>query len=138
MRTALFFFGLILALAACGDVPAFTQSTYTPPVSSGGLMCITQCGKSHSYCGWSCDLDYRSCVIDVQGAAQREYDVYATYRLAHQAPVDLLPEDFEHPEKCMADKKSCQAACDRPYDTCYSSCGGTVTPPDACSFMCAE
>jgi hypothetical protein len=138
MRPVWLLYGLLLFLAACGDAQNYSPATYTPPPGKGGLMCVEQCGKSRGYCGWSCDLDYRACVNDVQGAAQREYDVYANYRHAHHAPVDLLPSDFEHPEKCEADKKRCEAACDRPYNACYSACGGTVTPRDSCFFLCLD
>jgi hypothetical protein len=121
--------GFLLALASCDDAQD-PPMAYSPPTTQGGLVCVAQCGKARNYCGWSCDLDYRYCYDDMQKGASRDYENYASYRLAHKVPVDLQPEDFEHPEKCEIVKKHCMADCDRPYNACYGSCGGDVAPRD--------
>ena len=129
MRIAFLCCGIMLALAACGaDNPA-APAAYTPPSTKGGKLCAEQCSKSRNYCGWSCDLDYRACFIDIQESAQRQYEQYAALRLGAGQAVDKSSRDFEHPAACDTDKKNCQADCDAPYNACYSSCGGAVTAP---------
>jgi hypothetical protein len=128
MRRILFFCGFLMMLTACaGDESG--PAAYTQPPSKGGKLCAEQCNKSRNYCGWSCDLDYRACFIDVQATAMQQYEQYANARLAGGEAVDKSSRDFEHPAACDADKKSCQADCDAPYNACYSSCGGTVAVP---------
>jgi hypothetical protein len=130
MRALLFCCGLVLVLSACGgDKTSPVPTAYSLPQSKGGKLCAEQCSKSRNYCGWSCDLDYRACYIDLQEAAQKRYEQYADARLTANQTVDKMPGDFLHPAACDAAKKSCKADCDGPYNACYSSCGGTITTP---------
>jgi hypothetical protein len=141
MRINHFWCVLFLMLAACGgapESPAYQGKIYTRPATPGGRMCIDQCRKAQDYCQESCTLDYRACYNNVQAAAQREYDSYTRARFSSHSPVSMMISDFEHPEVCNAEKKKCFADCVRPYDSCYHSCGGTVTVTTSCQFLCFE
>ena len=128
--------GLLLVLAACSgsSVPAYHATQYTLPPTPGGRLCV----QARDYCKQSCDLDYRACYNDVQTAAQHNYDRYTNDHFADPKAVKMLPSQFEHPEACNAEKKTCIASCVRPYDACYSSCGGNVTVTSSCQFLCFE
>jgi len=125
-------------LVACSEGPVYQSTTYVLPTTPGGRMCTDQCSKSRDFCRESCDLDNHACTNDVQAAAQRDYDKYARERFAAHLPSDRWPSDFEHPEACAAAKKSCYTACDRPYNSCYRSCGGSVIVTTSCQFLCFE
>lgn len=125
-------------LVACGNAPTYQNTNYVLPATPGGRLCADQCVKSRDFCRQSCDLDNRACYNDVQAAAQRDYDRYTRERFANRMTVDMLPRDFEHPQDCLAAKKSCLADCVRPYNSCYRSCGGTVTVTTSCQFLCFE
>ena len=131
----------LLMLSACGDAAmsrAYRETTYTPPPTPGGRMCMDQCREARDYCRESCNLDYRACYNDVQAAAQVEYDKYTRQRFYDHQPVTMMPSDFEHPEACNSEKKSCFADCTHPYNSCYRACGGTVTVTSSCQFLCFE
>ena len=129
-----------LMLAACGGgaAPAYHSIVYTPPATPGGRMCMDQCNKARDYCQESCSLDYRACYNNVQAAAQIDYDKYASEHFSGHLPSTMMPSDFEHPAACNAERKKCFADCTRPYDSCYRSCGGTVTVTTSCQFLCFE
>jgi len=118
--------------------PAYQGTTYTPPATPGGRMCVDQCNKARDYCQESCGLDYRACYNNVQAAAQRDYDNYTRERFTDNLPLSMMPSDFEHPETCNAEKKHCSSDCTRPYNSCYRSCGGAVTVTTSCQFLCFE
>jgi hypothetical protein len=99
---------------------------------------MNQCNQSRDYCEKSCDYDYRACYYNVQAAAQVEYDRYVKEHYTYHTPTTLLPSDFEHPDDCNLAKKNCIADCMHPYDSCYRSCGGTVTVTSSCQFLCFE
>lgn len=126
------------ALSACDSTPAHKSISYVRPATPGGRMCIDQCGKSRSYCQDSCNLDNRACYNDVQATAQKEYDAYARARFAKHVSVDMMPSDFERPEKCESAKQKCLSECDEPYKDCYSDCGGQVNVTTSCQFMCFD
>ena len=125
-------------LAACRDGPVYQNTSYALPTTPGGRMCATQCSEARDYCHQTCDLDNRACYNNVQSAAEADYDRYARERFQSHLGVDRLPSDFEHPEACIAAKKSCNADCDRPYNSCYRDCGGQVTVTTSCQFLCFE
>ena len=129
---------LVLMIAACGEGPVYKSVVYGLPATPGGRMCVQQCAKARDYCGQSCDYDNRACYNNVQAAAQEAYDRYARERFGSQMTAAMLPSDFEHPEACVAAKKSCMGECDKPYDSCYRSCGGTVAVTTSCQFLCFE
>jgi len=130
--------GLFLMLTACTTAPAYQSIKYTLPPTPGGRLCVNQCDQARDYCKQSCDLDYRACYNNVQMAAQRDYDRYTNQHFADPKAIKMLPSQFEHPEACNAEKKPCIASCIKPYDACYSSCGGTVTVTSSCQFLCFE
>ena len=138
MRQKILGYAFLLVLGACSSTPAYHNVTYIPPATPGGRLCMEQCNKSRDYCHQSCDLDNRACFNEVQAAAERDYDHYANTRFGERLPNELLPSDFEHPDACIADKKSCYADCNQPYDSCYKSCGGAVTVTTSCQFLCFE
>ena len=125
-----------MMIAACSSAPTYKSVTYVRPDTMGGRMCIDQCKKSKEYCNDTCNLDYRACYNQMQIMAQREYDLYAQARLAKHLNIDMMPSDFEKPEKCDDEKKSCSADCESPYNSCYEDCGGKVNTETSCQFMC--
>jgi hypothetical protein len=139
MQARHLWFGLVLLLAACGgEAPSYQSTSYAPPATPGGRMCIDQCEKSRDFCRDSCTLDYRACYVDVQKEAQQGYDTYAREHFANHQPIDLFPSDFEHPEACNKDKKHCLSDCEQPYNSCYTGCGGTISVTKSCQFLCFE
>ncbi|MDR3448633.1 MAG: hypothetical protein P4M15_02585 [Alphaproteobacteria bacterium] len=138
MRRVAAFLALFV-FAACGeDVPVYSHSTYALPTAPGGRLCVAQCRDAQQYCAQSCTLDYRACYNDMQRQAIKAYDRYTSDRFARGLNVVLTPSDFEHPEACDRDKRACLADCERPYNACYTSCGGTVSTQTSCRFLCFE
>jgi hypothetical protein len=131
----------LFVLGACGTnatAPTYQNTSYILPASPGGRMCVDQCKKARDYCSESCSLDYRACYNDMQSTAQNEYDHYVRDRFINNTPTELLPSDFEHPEKCNSEKKHCLADCGKPYNACYTTCGGSVSTTSSCQFLCFE
>ena len=134
-----FLCGLLLLLTACGGgAPSYQTTTYTLPKTPGGRLCATQCAEARDYCRESCALDVRACYNDMQSKAQQDYDLYTRAHFADRKSIKLLPSDFEHPEACVAEKKTCIGTCIKPYNACYTSCGGVVTTTSYCQFLCFE
>ncbi len=138
MARFLSFLFVLLILAACGDStppPVFTPA-YTPPATPGGRLCINQCREAQDFCRQDCGLTHRACIGDVQAKALRDYDAYARDHLTAHLSVDLHPSNFENNNACNAAKAHCEKRCESVYIKCYRNCGGTVTVPDSCQFMC--
>ena len=141
MKIRLFLCTVFFMLAGCGGgdaPPAYHHVSYVLPATPGGRLCTQQCDMSRDYCAESCHLDHRSCINDVQMAAQRNYDAYARSHYGNQGALVLLPSDFEHPQACNAQKKHCLADCEKPYNACFASCGGSVSVTTSCQFLCFE
>jgi len=132
--------GFILLLAACGsgEAPVYQSSSYVPPATPGGRLCVNQCAQSRDFCHQSCDYDNRACYYEVQKAAQIQYDAYMREQFEKHLPANLLPSDFEHPESCQNVQKDCLADCEKPYNECFRSCGGSINTVTSCQFMCFQ
>jgi hypothetical protein len=127
------FFGLLLLLGACG-APAATTTRFEPPPRAGGRLCAVQCGEAHDACNETCSLTERGCTNEMQSQAIHDYDQYARQQFAAHQPMDLMPRDFERPEKCKP--VGCLASCERDYEACYERCGGKVVTETSCQAFC--
>jgi len=140
MRKIFLFVMCVLAISACAE-PTSTGGpayTYVAPHTPGGVLCIDECRESHDFCRKSCALDYHSCVSDVQAVAQKKYEIYARQQYEARLPADKMPSEFEDTHKCADSNQRCVTGCDTPYNSCYSSCGGTVNAVSSCIFSCPE
>jgi hypothetical protein len=134
----LFLFVLLLASLAGLDActPAYESVAYTLPPTAGGRQCARQCLEAQDYCHQTCDIEQRTCVMKVQAQAISDYDKYTREQFFSRQPIELSPSDFERQTPCNNGHRECGAACDRPYQTCYQDCGGTVSVTSSCQFLC--
>ncbi len=135
MRLAYLTF-VALVLASCSSGPVAISVAYTPPATPGGRLCVNQCTIASTYCRDSCDLVQRQCVAKVQETALRDYDSYTREQFKSGGVIELRPRDFERMSPCDEDKKSCSAACESRYQSCYKDCGGTVDISTSCQSFC--
>ena len=126
----------LLCVTACSGDTAAVGYTLTPPATPGGRLCTTQCSEARDYCGESCDLQYRQCIIQIQSQALHDYDQYTVQQFASHSPIELRVSDFERTSTCDEVKKDCTGLCDRHHRSCYADCGGAVNESTTCQFLC--
>lgn len=114
---------LILLLAGCGGGSDSTTH-FILPAKAGGRLCAFQCRNAFDHCTDSCNIYERSCYNDTQAQAIKDYEAYARDQFIARAPVELRPRDFERSGQC--ESKSCRKNCRQEYDSCFTSCGGTI------------
>jgi hypothetical protein len=127
----------LLALEACGaGTPAAVTYHYVPIPTPGGSLCTTQCSEAKDYCGESCTLKYRQCVVDVQAQALHDYDHYTVEQFINHQPIELRVSDFERMNTCDGMKKECEDGCENHFRSCYTDCGGEVVEKTSCQYFC--
>lgn len=142
MRNSLIYFLSIFAilLTGCGPViveppqPVMqTDTSYVPPKSSGGLMCISACEMARSQCKQTQDMNVYAC----QRQAHRDYE---------HCKIQWDREREEGKHHTFLDKvlTSCElqtcnpdySSCDQGYTACYQNCGGKIITNSHCVANC--
>lgn len=135
MRAFSFILFSALILAACAG-PAAESTSFTPPGTPGGRLCVSQCSQAHNYCREDCSMQQRRCSSKVQAQALMDYEKYMSRKFLHADAIDLRMRDFERMEPCDDAFKSCARICEPPYQNCYENCGGSVDTTTSCRFLC--
>ena len=119
-------------LSACGPIYK-TEYAYSPPKSSMGNMCISQCINNKGMCEQMCQMRNENCRTRSRQDALYQYEVYKSKQLAKGERVDRDPSYFENSFGCNT---SCD--CNPTYNACYSSCGGQVLERKVCVAFCGN
>lgn len=115
----------VLAVSACSvSKGGGEKSRYVPPSTAGGKACADQCGKARFHCVSYCSFSEKQCNQEMQAQAIRDYEQYMRDQFRSRAASELLPRDFERPEKCST--LSCAQDCEDDYRECYVNCGGKI------------
>jgi hypothetical protein len=113
----------LVTLGLCGCGPMYnTQYSYTPPKSSAGLMCVTNCESSRNSCMQMETIKKENC----EERTERDYR-WCLHSHEHDGHKDHC-----YKESCWVDDAHCKAE----YDTCYQGCGGVVTATQVCVAFC--
>ncbi len=64
----------VAALAGCATPQYATQTSYTPPQTAKGLICVAQCQDSLKQCQNSCSAARQSCIAHIGPAARAAFD----------------------------------------------------------------
>jgi len=135
----------MLVLLMYGCYPIYeTVYHYTPPSSSAGMDCVTQCNKSRTQCERRETDANERCMRDAETEYNNclKWQSKAEENCGRQAGYDekkyndcLRTMDAQaacRKTTCTANLKSCDA----PFNTCYASCGGHVRPEQICVRNC--
>jgi hypothetical protein len=95
--------------------------SYTPPESTQGKHCAAQCSVGKNSCEQLCVMKHPRCWANARNDAQKKFNVYKNYQLAHGLPVKKRVQNFENTDVC---KHECH--CRAAFNVCYSACGGQV------------
>jgi hypothetical protein len=120
-----FVFLSLMFLISCGPIYQ-TEYLFTPPLSTTGHACVTQCEISKSQCLQLEQLKAERCEYYSRDEVDRcEADI--------RWSEDRSPKWYECiPDSCDVDHE----LCDNNYRTCYLSCGGKVDPVTRCVANC--
>ncbi len=127
---------ILVLTVVLGSCEATTTSTYVPPKTLGGEMCLNNCREAKNYCAQGCDLSQRGCVQVIETQALKDYDKYTRETFAQGGPIDLFPSDFERFGNCTATHDQCLNVCKDELQICYDGCGGTIDRSTSCTFFC--
>lgn len=98
-----------------------TEYSYTAPPTEAERQCTYHCGAGKASCERICRLKNESCVARTHDKAVSEFNAYKRAQQRAGKRVTKTLYDFESSQFCF---KSCD--CIKPYNTCYSACGGKV------------
>lgn len=119
---------ILLALSGCvGNSPPAAKA-YRYPDTPGGRLCTSQCRSVLERGQEACRYKERSCVMEKQTQAIKDYESYAQEQYRAHLPVELRPRDFESVESCIP--SACLASAEELYDQCFEKCGGTIMKPE--------
>lgn len=116
-------------LAGCGPLYRTTYD-YTPPRDRIGRLCSAQCATTREVCRGNADnraqSQYSQCEIEAQ---QQYYECLNSAKDSKQRSICFLRQCDSHTD---------YRYCDDDYRSCYSACGGRVTPQKHCVLNCPD
>ena len=113
---------ILLLLTGCGTVYK-TVYTYKQPKQHTGRQCIRQCLVNRTQCSNTCIRQYNRCKQQ-----ENTLRLLKSELRRHRHTTPDLPD--------ISNACTQQCGCVQAYNTCYTSCGGTVIPHQKCIAFC--
>jgi len=115
-----------------GCAPIYrTDYSFTPPTTSEGKKCASQCDLAQLQCKQMADMIYENCELRAEIACDIEYRRSCR---EHRKGCDYSRRPFCHKPLpfCSANYSRCETY----YRSCYETCGGKVTAKKVCVLGC--
>jgi len=125
---------LTIFIQGCATTPEYeTFYNYAPPKTAEGRACIFQCELTRSQCEQLVQMRLDNC----QNRAQIKYDnceyrSQAAYDNCVLSGAQNCYKDWCSMDQCNNNTRSC----DNKYNSCYSTCGGSVGSETRCVNNC--
>ena len=122
----------VALLSACGPIYK-TEYAYTPPASSMGQMCVSQCLQNKSVNEQMCQMRNDACRSQARQNAMYQFEAYRNERKSDGKKVRKDLSDFDQSYLCS---DSCDST--PTFNACYSACGGQVLERQICTAFCNQ
>lgn len=126
--------GAALIVSGCSPIYQ-TVYDYTPPPTTQGLLCSSQCNEISNLCRQNCRLREDRCEAQARERGAYDYERYVHNQEADNLPIEKSISDFTHYYGCSS-ARSCQEDCVTPYNQCFTTCGGLVSSRQICTAFC--